>query len=145
MWWSNCWKDPMRTHSSYICIICILLLHAIYGTSLEYYIIYILEWPSKLWIKNSIKPHWVQYILRHFYLYVHTKNIIEYAVLLVGSGLSGRFMIFISKVTLIYLHHCTWFFSYMYKKSLISRLNCMWNLQTFSLAMIDTISLHNCT
>ena len=27
----------------------------------------LLEWPSKSWRKNSIKPHQVQYILRHFY------------------------------------------------------------------------------
>ena len=28
---------------------------------------YLIEWPSKSRIKNSIKPHRVQYILRHFY------------------------------------------------------------------------------
>ena len=27
----------------------------------------LIEWPSKLRIKNSVKPHRVQYILRHFY------------------------------------------------------------------------------
>ena len=27
----------------------------------------IIEWPSKLRINNSVKPHRVQYILRHFY------------------------------------------------------------------------------
>ena len=29
----------------------------------------ILEWPSKLRIKNSINPHWVQHILRHLFLF----------------------------------------------------------------------------
>ena len=38
--------------------------HFDYG-SLNMY--YIQEWPSKLRIKNSIKPHGVQHILRHFY------------------------------------------------------------------------------
>ena len=26
-----------------------------------------IEWLSKSWIKNSIKPHWVKCVLRHFY------------------------------------------------------------------------------